>query len=96
MLWSSEIPEAKINLTTNRDQDMNNISSCRKEGNLAWTKVQAPTQAEPLSAQSRLQVGVREKEEQLVSTFHTYKNLQTPHLWAVSVMGYKVRKEDGR
>lgn len=71
MLWSSEIPEAKINLANNRDQDTNYISSWGNKGNLAWTKVQASTRAEALSVQSRLQVGVREKEEQLVSKFHT-------------------------
>ena len=32
MLWSSEIPEAKINLTNNRDQDTNNISSWETRG----------------------------------------------------------------
>lgn len=51
MLWSSEIPEAQINLTNSRDQDTNNISSWGNEGNLAWTKIQAPTLAEPLSMQ---------------------------------------------
>ena len=66
------------------------------EGNLAWTKVQASAQAEPLSTQSRLQVGVRKEEEQQTFTFHTYRNLQIPHLWAVLVTGYNLRKENRR
>lgn len=43
ILWSYSSPKAQINLTNNRDQDTNNISSWGNEGDLAWTKVQAPS-----------------------------------------------------
>lgn len=47
-----KIPEAQINLTNNRDQETNNISSEGNEGTSARAKVKAPTLAEPLSTQS--------------------------------------------
>ena len=95
MLWSSEIPEAKINLTNNRDQDTNNISSWETRGIWHEPKYRLLPRLSHYQL-SRLQAGVRKEEEQLIFTFHTYRNLQIPHLWAVLVTGYNLRKETGR
>lgn len=95
MLWSSEIPEAKINLTNNRDKDTNNISSWETRGIWHEPKCRLLPRLSHYRL-SRLLAGVRREEGQLIPTFHTYRNLQIPHLWAVLVTGHNLRKETGR